>query len=158
MTQPILGYAELDLFEELGSEWPWVDSADYDAPDSAGSALCGPLEYRITDSDGVDTDIVRLNDDMTKLIYEPTFAHGPGGRTIQLKLIARLSWYPQIDYGQDSFRVTLTDCMAEIDPSRVVAQLEDQEVVWGDSPVSYDVYSILADYEQSPACQYTFKH
>jgi hypothetical protein len=31
-------------------------------------------------------------------------------------------------------------------------------VVWGESPVPYDVSSILADYEQIPACQYTFNH
>lgn len=83
-------------------------------------------------------------------------AHGPGGRNIQLNLVARLAWYPDIAYGNDSFQVTLTDCMADIDPSRVVAQLEDQYVVWGENPIPYDVYSILADYEQIPACQYTF--
>ena len=63
MTQSILGYSELNLYDELGSQWPWIDSVDYDKPDIFGTELCGPLEYRITDINDEDTDIVRLSDD-----------------------------------------------------------------------------------------------
>jgi hypothetical protein len=119
MTEYILGYQELNLFDELGSQWPWTNTVDYDTPDSVGLELCGPLEYRITDSNGVETDMVRLSSDMSTLIYEPTLAHGPGGRNIELNLEARLAWYPQVDYGADTFRVILSDCKASIDSSRV---------------------------------------
>ena len=41
MQQPILGYEELNLFDELGNQWPWTNSLDYDTPDSVGIDLCG---------------------------------------------------------------------------------------------------------------------
>jgi len=103
------------LFEELGDQWPWTNTVDYDTPDSVGTLLCGPLEYRVTDMNDNDVDIVRLSDDQSRLIYEPTLAHGPGGRTIDLKLVARLALYPGVPYAEEPFRVMLQDCRADID-------------------------------------------
>ena len=156
MQTPVLGYAELDLLGELGTQWPWTNSVDYDTPDSVGTELCGPLEYLVTDMNGDEMDIVRLSDDMSRLIYEPTLAHAPGGRTIDLKLVARLAWYPDVPHGADEFRVLLQNCKADIDPSLALPRFQDQVIVWGESPRPYAAGGMLDDYVQVPPCEYTF--
>lgn len=125
MTQPILGYQELNLAEELGVQWPWTNTVDYDTPDSVGTDLCGPLVYQIVNSYGVKSDMVRVSADLSTLIYEPTLAHSPGGRTVDLKLTARLANYPTVAAGEDSFRVFLQHCQAEIDSSAAVPRFVD---------------------------------
>lgn len=81
---------------------------------------------------------------------------GPGGRFIELQLVAYLRDYPQIAPGIDNFRVLLQECATEIDASNVVAQLEDQVIIWGADAVPYPVANILDDYIQTPACQYPY--
>lgn len=114
--------------------------------DSLGTQMCGPLVYYIQTATGVQTDIVRLSGDLSTLIYEPVLEDGPGGRFIDLQLVAYLRDYPDIAPGVDNFRVFLQDCAADIDATNVVAQLQDQTIVWGDEAVPYFVDSILDDY------------
>lgn len=97
MQAPILGSNDLDslnLFTELGAYWPWSDSVTIEA--NLSSDLCGPLEYFITDAAFAPSDLVIFSDDMSSLLLRPTLDHGPGGRTVDLKLVARLRDYPGV--------------------------------------------------------------
>lgn len=124
MQAPILGYHELDslnLFEELGDFWPWTESVTSTAnylPD-----LCGPIEYFVTDNTFAPTDLVQFNGDMSGLVLRPTMDDLPGSRMVDLKLVARLRDYPEVEIGFDSFKVYIMDCMPVIDPSAVIANL-----------------------------------
>ena len=155
MQAPILGTHELDslnLYSELAPYWPWIDSVTMQAnylPD-----LCGPIEYFITDAAFAPTDLVVFSDDMSTLHLQPTLAHAPGGRMVDLKLVARLRDYPEVQIGYDSFKVYIMDCQASIDPTLVMANLQKQPINWGASPVPYDISNVLDMYGQSPSCQY----
>ena len=117
MQAPILGSHELDslnLFSELGAQWPWSDSVTIAADSNVG--LCGPLEYFITNASFAPTDLVLFSEDMSTLLLRPTLDDAPGGRMVDLKLVARLRDYPQVEIGYDSFKVFIMDCQATINP------------------------------------------
>lgn len=154
MNAPILGADSLNLNTELGQFWPWTDTVDAATDASVCINCCGPLVYQVTDQLFNPVNIVRL--DGNTLYFEPTLAHAPGGRFIELNLVAGLSRYPQVAIGYDPFRVQLRECEPVIDPSAVMTLIQDQVVSWGMPPVTYNAYSALTQYVQDPPCDYTF--